>query len=135
MTVLPRYTAFLLMTFLLVAALSAACSRGDDDDAGAVSIELTVQPDPPAVGPATIEVRLTDEGGEPLDGAELEIEGDMSHAGMEPVIVEAEGSQDGRYVSEGFEFTMGGDWIITVRGTLPDGEEIERSFDLEGVSS
>lgn len=118
--------------------MSMGCSRGDDEDdggAGDIQVEMRVTPDPPEVGPAVIEVALRDGDGEPINGAELEIEGNMNHAGMQPVIVEAGGEQDGRYTSDGFEFTMGGDWIITVRGTLPDGREIERTFDLQGVES
>jgi hypothetical protein len=127
----------LIVAALLLAALVATgCSRDDDDDGvDDIQMELTVSPDPPATGPAQIEVILRDGDGEPLNGAELEIEGNMSHAGMQPVIVDASSGQGGRYVSDGFEFTMGGDWIITVRGSLPDGREIERSFDLTGVES
>ncbi len=123
---------------LILVSLVAGCSRGEDDDSDStlgVTVEIAVTPDPPAVGPATVEVILTDEAGDPINGADLEIQGTMSHAGMEPVIVDATESQNGRYVSQGFEFSMGGDWIVTVRGTLPDGEQIEQTFDLKGVAS
>ncbi|MEZ4522653.1 MAG: FixH family protein [Thermomicrobiales bacterium] len=132
-----RAGRFVFVLLMLVVAVTGACSRGGDDDAnsGDVQVEIDVSPDPPEMGPAVITVRLTDPDGEPIDDADLEIEGNMSHAGMEPVIVDAPEDQDGRYVSDGFQFTMGGDWIITVSGTLPDGEEFERTFDLEGVSS
>lgn len=131
-------TVLLLGALILLVAGSAACTRGgdnDDDSADGVNVELHITPDSPEIGPAVIEVTLTDEDGDPIDDAELEIEGNMSHAGMQPVIVDATGEQDGRYVSDGFEFTMGGDWIITVSGTLADGREIERTFDLTGVTS
>ena len=125
------------MLLLLVVAGAGCERRGAEssDTAEDVGMELEITPFPPAVGPAVIEVRLTDADGEPIDNAELEIEGNMSHAGMEPVIVDATGGQDGRYTTDGFEFTMGGDWIITVSGTLPDGREIERTFDFTGVTS
>lgn len=131
-----RGIAFLLIGLLVVGALAGACSRGDDDgDTSDVTVELSVEPESPSVGPATITVVITDDDGDTVGGADLEIVGDMSHAGMVPVIVGATEEPDGRYISDGFEFTMGGDWIITVRGTLPDGEEIERRFDIKGVSS
>jgi hypothetical protein len=59
----------------------------------------------------------------------------MSHAGMQPVTVEASEDVPGRYVSDRFEFTMGGDWIITITGTLADGKELRRTFDLRDVAS
>jgi hypothetical protein len=136
MLIQARGVALLLIGLLVIGALAGACSRGDDGDAAEdVSVELVVEPLPLAVGPATVTVRLRDADGEPINGAELEIVGDMTHAGMVPVITGATDEGDGRYVSEGFEFTMGGDWIITVRGTLPGGQQIERTFDVEGVAS
>ena len=135
---LPRTAGLGLAALLVLAGLVAGCSRGDgsgDDAPDDVTMEIEITPDPPEVGPAVVEVTLTDADGVPINGADLEIEGNMSHAGMEPVIVGATGGQNGRYTSEDFEFTMGGDWIITVSGTLPGGQEIERVFDLTGVAS
>ncbi|CAN5705075.1 hypothetical protein BH23CHL2_BH23CHL2_13080 [soil metagenome] len=133
-----RSPAHVLAALLLLAGLVGACSRGGDDDGNAaddISVEISVTPEPPQIGPAVVEVTLTGPDGEPINDADVEIEGNMSHAGMEPVIVDAEDGQNGRYLSQGFEFTMGGDWIITVSGTLPDGREFDRSFDLAGVAS
>jgi hypothetical protein len=133
-----RVVGVVLAVCILLPAVIVGCSRGGEgsaDEAEDVTVELSVEPDPPEVGPAVIEVVLLDEEGEPINDADLEIEGNMSHAGMEPVIVNIVGSQEGRYTTRDFEFTMGGDWIITVSGVLPDGREIEREFDLEGVSS
>lgn len=120
---------------MLLLLVGAACSRGDSNatDAEAVEIAVDVAPDPPEVGPATITVTLSDEEGDPINDADLEIEGTMNHAGMEPVFSDTTGAQEGRYVSEDFEFTMGGDWIIIIHGTLDDGSEFEREFDLAGV--
>ena len=118
--------------------MAASCERGGggaDDDTADVEMELEITPNPPVIGPAEVTILLTDENGDPIDGADLEIEGDMSHAGMQPVIVHADGVQAGRYTSDGFEFTMGGDWFITVSGALPDGRLIERTFDVTGVAS
>jgi hypothetical protein len=99
-----------------------------------VSIEHEVTPRPPRVGPARIALRVSDAAGRPLSGARVRLEGNMSHAGMRPVFGEARESGPGRYESA-LEFTMGGDWVILVRLTLPDGREIERQFDVKGVQS
>lgn len=127
--------SFSLVLLLLIGILAIGCERGDGSstDAEDVQIEISVTPDPPQVGPATITVTLTDADGEPITGADLDIEGTMSHAGMEPVLSNTTGDETGQYVTDDFEFTMGGDWIIIVRGELPDGTEIEREIDLAGV--
>ena len=50
------------------------------------------------------------------------------------MFAEAGESEPGRYESA-LEFTMGGDWVVLVRLTLPDGRKIERQFDVKGVQS
>lgn len=134
-TSLRLATVMSLLALLLLVTIATGCGRGDDDDSGSgdVQVDIRVEPDPPEVGPATITVTLRDDDGEPVESADLEIEGNMSHAGMTPVVTEAGESNDGNYVADDFEFTMGGDWIVTVRGELSDGTEIERTFDITGV--
>ena len=62
-------------------------------------------------------VRLTDPEGAGIDGASVRVEGDMTHAGMVPVLAEAEGVGDGVYRADDMHFTMAGDWIITITVT------------------
>jgi hypothetical protein len=58
----------------------------------------------------------------------------MSHAGMVPVVDTAVAEDPGRYGISGFEFTMAGDWILTVEATLPDGRraQIDRPTSVVG---
>lgn len=108
------------LTTLLTACRGPAPSssaRSSGADSTAIAVEL---PDDPAVGPADVVVRLTS-GGEPVRGAEVEVTGDMTHAGMVPVIAAAEEVEAGVYRTEGFAFDMAGDWVLTVEATLPDG--------------
>jgi hypothetical protein len=119
-----------LLGALLLLAL-AACGRGSNDLPD-VAVELVVSPEPPQIGPATITVTLHDAGGEPIHGAEVELEGNMSHAGMTPVFADASEVTPGRYQAD-LEFTMGGDWFILVRATLPGGRSLERTIDVPGV--
>lgn len=109
----------------------AGCGRRAETWDG-VSVEHEITPQPPRVGTARIALRVSDAAGRPLSGARVELEGNMAHAGMRPVFGEARESGPGRYESA-LEFTMGGDWVILVRLTLPDGREIERQFDVKGV--
>ena len=113
--------------------LLAGCGRGGGDLPG-VGLDLLIEPSPPRIGPATVTVTLRDEGGQALGGARVELEGNMSHAGMVPVLAPAQEIAPGRYRGE-LEFTMGGDWFILVRAELPDGRSLERSVDVPGVDA
>src|SRR5690606_15160175 len=99
------------------------------DQAADVKMDLSVQPDPPGVGPADLVVSLADAQGQPIEDARLAVKGDMSHAGMVPVLAEIEGGAMGRYTVP-FEWTMSGDWIVTVSAALPDGRTATRQFHL-----
>jgi len=77
-------------------------------------------------------VTIADADGQPVTGAKVELEGDMSHAGMVPVPAQATEMAAGRYVSS-LDFTMAGDWIVTVRATLADGRVVEYQTDVPGV--
>lgn len=80
-----------------------------------------------------MEITLTDGGGQPVEGAAVSVRGDMSHAGMVPVFGEAEEVEPGRYLVP-FEWTMGGEWIVTASIELADGRQTERIFNLSVAS-
>jgi YtkA-like len=119
--------------FILLITLSA-CQRGSSKDIPEIGIELTVSPNPPSVGAATVSLALSDVDGRPIEGATVELEGNMSHAGMAPVFAQAGEVEPGHYEAP-FQFTMGGDWFILVKATLPDGRRLERQMNLPGVTS
>lgn len=58
----------------------------------------------------------------------------MSHAGMRPVFAEAKETGSGRYEAS-LELTMGGDWIVLINLTLPDGRKGQRKVEIKGVRS
>lgn len=109
----------------------AGCARGGS---GLPDVEVgaAVEPQPPQVGPAVVVVTLTGDDGQPLTGAQVELEGNMTHAGMVPVLATAAEVEPGQYRAE-LEFTMGGDWFILVRATLADGRSLEEQVDVPGV--
>jgi hypothetical protein len=94
---------------------------------------VEVEPQPPRVGEVTITVRVAAASGKPVTGAHLRLEGNMSHAGMASVFVEAREVAAGRYQAR-MELTMAGDWLLFVYATLPDGSKIDRQFDIKGVA-
>jgi hypothetical protein len=51
----------------------------------------------------------------------------MTHAGMAPVFGTAQGGADGRYTVP-FQWTMDGDWLLTIAVVLPDGRKASRQF-------
>jgi len=92
-----------------------------------------IAPQPPRVGVVTITLRVTDASGRPLRGARVKLEGNMSHAGMTPVLADAAEVEAGRYRSN-MELSMAGDWVVLVHLTLPDGAKVERQLEIKGVA-
>jgi hypothetical protein len=82
-----------------------------------ITIELAAEP---VIGRNPATVTVTDSA-QAVSGASVTITGDMTHAGMIPVIREAVEQEPGRYRADTFEFDMGGDWFLTADVTLPDG--------------
>lgn len=117
----------------LLLLLLAGCGRGGKDLPD-VNVTLEIEPSPPQLGLASITVALHGAAGLPISGAQVELEGNMNHAGMVPVFAEASEVAPGRYRA-GMEFTMGGDWFILVRADLPDGRSMERKVDVPGVDA
>lgn len=111
--------------------LLAACSRGGRDLPD-VALDLAIDPSPPRIGLATVTVILADAAGQPIRGARVELEGNMHHAGMVPVLAQATEVSPGTYEAV-LEFTMGGDWFVLVHADLPDGRSLERSVDVPAV--
>ena len=122
----------IVLVALAILALAACNPRGEQPGNLDVTV-VSVSPQPAAVGDAAITLEVRDADGNPLEGATIEVEGTMTHAGMRPVIVATESLGAGTYVTRGFTFTMGGDWVIIVRATLADGSTAEQRVALKGV--
>jgi YtkA-like len=122
-----------LTTLACAAALIAAGCRGPAGVAQGVLVEHEISPRPPRVGPAVFNLRMKEAASsKPLGGARVRLEGNMTHAGMTPVFAEAKEAEPGSYRAT-LQFTMGGDWVVTVHAALPDGRRLERQFDVKGV--
>lgn len=108
--------------------------QSSEDTASDIQLEWEITPNPPSVGEATLSITLRDSLNQLLTGADVNIEGNMSHPGMQPVIAEAEEIDPGVY-STPIQFTMGGDWFFIIKSTLPDNRALERQINVNGVSS
>ncbi len=126
----------LTLALVVLMFLPVAGCRHDhtSDEASDVRVDLTLRPDPPVVGPTTVVVRLTASDGKPVRGATVKLEGNMNHAGMEPVFADAHETEAGRYEAT-LALTMGGDWFVLVKATLADGRKVSRKIDVLGVKS
>ena len=82
--------------------------------------------DEPRVGPTALVVRVMKDGA-PVTGASVEVTGDMTHAGMVPVIANAPMTEPGMYVTQDFAFDMAGDWVLTAEIHLEDGLTVTNS--------
>lgn len=122
----------------LVLVLAAVCLTGCQepklDHAAGVLVQHEIQPSPAHTGPATVRASLTDPAGAPLTGARVNMEANMSHAGMAPLFFEAKETTPGSF-SGTLNFSMPGDWTILLHITLADGAKVEKQFEVAGVSA
>ncbi len=129
----------LLLLLGWTALLAAGCGPGggrapetpESPENPEITAAWTVAPDPPRVGPVQVSLALT-EGGQPVGGAEVRLEGNMSHPGMQPVFGEAREVAPGRYEAP-LDLTMAGDWFVLAQITLRDGRSLSRTRQLPGV--
>jgi hypothetical protein len=120
---------------LVLPLLLTACRGAPDTGDPSLVLEVAISPTPPAVGSARLIINLRDTAGVPLEGAEVRVEGNMSHAGMVPVLATAQEEAPGIYAVSDFRFTMAGDWILTTRATLPDGRWAQAMTTTQAVSA
>ena len=124
----PLGAACLLGLYLLSGCRPAGEPKED------IALEWTVAPSPPVIGTATVSLELKETTGQPVEGAEVRLEGNMTHPGMTPVFATAREVGPGRYQAP-LELSMGGDWIVLVDARLRDGRTLQRELPLPGVRS
>ncbi|MCB9151597.1 MAG: copper chaperone PCu(A)C [Caldilineaceae bacterium] len=115
--------------FVSILLITACGAQNNGAATNKTQVKLSA---PPAGG--QLAVAVTDAGGAPITDATVSLEGNMNHAGMAPVMTDgvaddADGAADGVYHLP-FEFTMNGDWIITVSVKLADGATETHDIDL-----
>ena len=129
----PARAASIVLLALLAALILIACGPRGEQTGALDATVVSVSPDPATVGDAVITLEIHDADGNPVEGATIEVEGAMTHAGMKAVIVETKSLGEGKYATQNFKFTMGGDWVLIVRATLADGSTAAQQVDLKGV--
>jgi hypothetical protein len=118
--------AALFLTFVVT-----ACNN-PTESSPVVIIEHQITPQPVRVGLSTLNLILADPSRQPVTGASITLEGNMSHAGMSPVFAQAKETEPGRYQAT-LDLNMAGDWTILIRITLAGGQKLERQWDVKDV--
>jgi hypothetical protein len=116
---------------MFAALLLVACHRPARTSAD-VSVQTEIAPQPIVPGPATVMVRLTDGQGRPLANAAVTVEGNMTHPGMSPTFAQAKELSAGHYQAT-TQFSMVGDWVVSLHIRLPGGQALEREIDARVV--
>ncbi len=111
------------VVFLLASLTLTACRPTSPAD---LEAKVEVHPWPPRVGPAVVQVIPPKD----LQVQTLTVTGDMTHAGMQPVIAEAREAKPGVWETQGFRFTMRGDWVLTVEATDANGRTYQQEVRL-----
>ncbi len=119
----------LLMIVLLLAAGCRQTAPTPDPSSQAAQIALTIAPDPPTIGDATLTITVTQQN-QPLAGAAVAVRGDMTHAGMRPIIPDAASTDAQGKLVVPFKWSMSGDWIVSVTVTLADKSQIAQDFNV-----
>ncbi len=111
----------ILISFLFLAGCRPpeASSSGSTKLPEGVQVQIEVGEDPKTGNlPVSVFILKENQG---VSGAKVEVTGNMTHAGMEPVIVEAKETEAGLYMADPFVIEMPGDTVITADITLSDG--------------
>jgi YtkA-like len=121
--------SFLLLSLLV---LFTGCRPPSGNSSTTVPENVKVQVevgDNPMTGnvPVSVFILKDDQG---VSGATIEVTANMTHAGMEPVIVTAKESGAGLYTADPFVIEMPGDTVVTTEVTLSDGTKfsVDKAF-------
>jgi hypothetical protein len=124
-----------LLALAAIVMLGSGCTRESRNaSASNIRISLTAIPYPPAVGDSQLVIQIADLAGQPVRDASLSIKGDMTHAGMVPVLAEVKGGDEAGVYHVPFEWNMAGDWVVTVEATLSNGTSAKERFDFSVLS-
>jgi hypothetical protein len=129
----PKYAVLkLILAANLIGFMYAGCARvnRDVDEAPEISVTVELEPDPAKVGAGQFLIHLNDADQQAVTGADIRLRGDMTHPGMVPEIGTAREVEAGIYQVRSFEWTMAGDWVITVQAELADGRQLQRQFEI-----
>ncbi|MHB0923557.1 MAG: FixH family protein [Bellilinea sp.] len=118
---------FLFAIALLLTACSSGATPENSASTGTVNIQVDSDPNPAMMGDATLTLVITDENGNPIEGARVDVS--MDHTDMTGMVMSglATDQGDGKYAINA-NFSMSGNWKMTVyvrKDSLDYKEDIE----------
>lgn len=120
---------FAQLTLVFVILMIATACRQQTLSVENINLDVTVTDS--LVGETELIIKVTDGDENAIENpGKLSIRGDMDHAGMAPVLRDAEESINGIFTVP-FEWTMGGSWSLEVQLTLENGEVATETFSYE----
>ncbi|MCX6079550.1 MAG: FixH family protein [Chloroflexi bacterium] len=123
-----RKTLIITTVLALFALVLAACGAPETQAAPQANVKLETNPSPAKVGDVQLILTITDEKGNAITGAKVDVGAEhpsMSGMGMSGAATE----QDGKYAIKA-NFTDSGTWKITVN-VRKDGLDVKQELSLE----
>jgi len=127
-----RQNRLFLLLGILLTGLLFACGGRNSSQPSASNYDISIEAGSTALGQTNLMVTVRDESGDPVNDATVNIKGDMTHAGMQPVLGESSLADNGVYTIP-YEWTMAGDWFVTVDVTFADGTSATERIDFNGI--
>ena len=127
---LKKFTFSFFLTCLVL--ILASCGGRNSANQTEHNFDISIMAGSTEVGKTDLMITVKDEAGNPVNDASVNIKGDMSHAGMQPVLGDSSSAENGTYTIP-YEWTMAGDWFVTVDVTLADGTVISERIDFSGI--
>lgn len=121
------------LLIIIIFGLLSACGGRNSAQTNSNNYDISVEAGSTSVGKTDLMVTVKDQSGNAINDANVSIKGDMSHAGMQPVLGESSSGDNGVYTTP-YEWTMAGDWFITIDVTFADGSSATERVDFNGIS-
>ena len=116
----------------LAICLLAACGGRNSAQTESGNYDILIEAGSTDVGKTDLMITLQDNAGNPVNDATVSIKGDMSHAGMQPVLGESSSATNGVYTIP-YEWTMAGDWFVTIDVNFADGTSTFERFEFNNI--
>lgn len=100
--------------FVILAACGGSQPQQDDTTDTPVTIIMTTNPDPPAIGAVTIQFAVTDDKDQRVTGADLDVIADHTDMSGMTLKGKAVEQKTGEYAITA-DFSMSGSWLLTVQ--------------------
>lgn len=124
-----RIVVALLASFLTLTVLLTSCG-GAATRVAPYTFELSSEPIQPRSGQAaTVKARITDQAGNPVNGAKVTMQREHLDAAHERPTSDATEAEPGVYATR-VNFSMSGRWKVTVGAEGPEGRA-QRDFELQ----